>query len=179
MNSIRHASRKLLVVTLMVLMSVALGGCRKKEKLPPGPITTTTAAAYGIGEKVEVEWNGSWWKAEVLAVNGGLYRVHYTGWSSKWDEDVTTSRIRPPSGDARIGTEVPGAADQAVGAAKWKVGDNVDVSWNGSWWAAQIIAVNGGLYRVHYIGWNASWDENVTLARIRPSTAQAKRGTGK
>ncbi|MFO0738574.1 MAG: agenet domain-containing protein [Labilithrix sp.] len=175
MNSLRRASRAFLVVVLAVL-TLTLGACRRRERLPSG--TTTSTATYLVGEKVDVEWNGSWWKAEIVGVNGSLYRVHYTGWSAKWDEDVTTARIRPPTGDGRIGTEVPGVADQAS-PSKWKVGDNVDVSWNGSWWAASIIGVNGNLYRVHYTGWASSWDENVTLARIRPATPGAKRGTGK
>lgn len=176
MNAIRHYAQSLFVVLFTVgftLTMLTLGGCRRKTSS-----TTTTSSTYLVGEKVEVEWNGSWWKAEVLAVDGSLYRVHYTGWSSKWDENVTTARMRPPTGSAKIGTEVPGAGDMAAPGI-WKVGDNVDVSWNGSWWAAQIIGVTGGLYRVHYVGWSTSWDENVTLARIRASTPGAKRGTGK
>jgi hypothetical protein len=101
MNSLRRASRAFLVVVLAVL-TLTLGACRRREKLPSG--TTTSTATYLVGEKVDVEWNGSWWKAEIVGVNGSLYRVHYTGWASSWDENVTLARIRPATAGAKRGT---------------------------------------------------------------------------
>ena len=60
----------------------------------------------------------------------------------------------------------------------FKTGDAVDVEWNGAWWQGRVLSVNGGLYRVHYVGWAASWDESVTSARVRASTGSAKKGAG-
>ena len=60
----------------------------------------------------------------------------------------------------------------------FNVGDSVDVEWNGGWWQARILSVNGGLYRIHYIGWGTNWDESVPARRVRPSTGTAKRGSG-
>jgi hypothetical protein len=52
------------------------------------------AVVYRACQKVEVEWGGTWWPAEVLKVRGNQYLIHYTGWSSSWDEWVTDCRIR-------------------------------------------------------------------------------------
>ena len=48
--------------------------------------------------------------------------------------------IRPPTGDDRIGTSPRHPLDQATSPSEWKVGDNVDVSWNRARWAASIIS---------------------------------------
>jgi hypothetical protein len=59
------------------------------QGLLPAPVP---AAARGA---VEVYWGNKWWPAEVVQVNGGLTRIHYTGWDSSWDEWVPANRIRP------------------------------------------------------------------------------------
>jgi hypothetical protein len=52
------------------------------------------AAAYRAGEKVQVEWKGTWYAATILQVKDGQYRIHYEGWASSWDEWVAPGRIR-------------------------------------------------------------------------------------
>lgn len=68
---------------------------------------------------------------------------------------------------------------KAVTDAKWKVGDAVDANWNGAWYQANVIALAPGKYRVHYVGYAASWDEWVTASRLRARTATALKGSGK
>lgn len=46
------------------------------------------------GERVEVQWKGDWYQAEVIEVKGNQYKVHYDGYASSWDEWVDNSRIR-------------------------------------------------------------------------------------
>ena len=47
------------------------------------------------GEQVKVEWNGSWWDANVLnADNPGQYLITYIGFDSSWDEWVSDERIQ-------------------------------------------------------------------------------------
>lgn len=57
-----------------------------------------------------VEWNGLWWPARILKERKGQVRVHYAGWTSRWDEWVPPSRVRkgelaeapqPPSSEAK------------------------------------------------------------------------------
>jgi hypothetical protein len=59
---------------------------------PMGPIGLPVTAA---GANVEVQWGGTWYPAQVLAVNGGSTRIHYTNYDSSWDEWVPPARIRP------------------------------------------------------------------------------------
>ena len=47
-----------------------------------------------LGQKVAIEWQGSFWDGQVIAVRSGLFKVHYAGWGSEWDEWVEPSRLR-------------------------------------------------------------------------------------
>ncbi len=52
------------------------------------------AVQYAKGTTVEVEWKGDWYKATVLAVKGGSHFVTYIGYGEKWDEWVSSKRMR-------------------------------------------------------------------------------------
>ncbi|UJR81680.1 hypothetical protein [Sandaracinus amylolyticus] len=66
------------------------------ERARKGEIVDAPHSAYRVGEKVIVEWRGSWWDATVVGVVGPReWRVHYDGWSSSWDENVGPTRILP------------------------------------------------------------------------------------
>jgi hypothetical protein len=45
----------------------------------------------------------------------------------------------------------------------------VEVAWGGSWFAAEVLRVSGGLTLIHYTGWASSWDEWVPAGRLRPA----------
>jgi hypothetical protein len=72
------------------------------------PVSATTALKPG--DRVQGEWAGAWWAAEVLAVQpNGDVRVHYEGWDSAWDETVPRSRLRvnvPPLWEGREGKPI-------------------------------------------------------------------------
>lgn len=194
----------LTTVGAAVVALALVAGCKKSEpsvetppaasQVAPAPAPAPTPAppamTYDVGDSVDVEWNSSWWKAEVLAVNSDTYRIHYVGWSSSWDEDVTPKRVRPRSDGSSVGTEAPAATaapaakaapvakKSAAAASTWKVGDKVDIKWNGQWWQGEIIGLAGNKYKVHYTGWSSSWDESVGSDRLRARTSTAKRGSG-
>ena len=196
--NLRRASRRIVLsLGALVLGIVVLSGCKKKVEAEKNPTSTTTAAAFQVGDKVDIQWNGSFWKGEVLERKGDKFRVHYTGWSASWDEDVTADRLRAPTDASKVGTEAPLVAAAAATApaassvtttaasaapvaavAGFKVGDKVDINWKGQFWQGRIIGVTGGLFRVHYLGWASSWDESVTASRLRAPVAGTKRGTG-
>jgi hypothetical protein len=59
-------------------------------------------AKFKVGDPVDVEWKGSWWKAEVVKTRAGPeYFVHYVGWGSDWDEWVPPDRIRARTAGSR------------------------------------------------------------------------------
>ncbi|MGC6448337.1 MAG: hypothetical protein ACON5J_18045 [Rubripirellula sp.] len=50
----------------------------------------------------------------------------------------------------------------------YRVGDQVEVEWAGSWHKASVLQIlTNGRVKVHYIGWSDSWDEVVPLNRVR------------
>lgn len=68
----------------------------------PASSAVATAGAFKNGDKVDVQWNGDWWKANVIAVNPGpTYKVHYEGWGNEWDESVAPARIRARTAGSR------------------------------------------------------------------------------
>lgn len=77
----------------------------------------------------------------------------------------------PPAAPAA--PAAPGAPATSPAGA-YKAGDKVDVEWNGDWWQGEILQVDGSRYKVHYIGWESSWDEWVTTARLRAWTGKAR-----
>lgn len=98
--------------------------------------------------RVEVEWGGKWWPAEILERKESKYRIHYTGWSDSWDEWVTIERMR-------------------LVAVPLK---NVEVEWGGTWWPATVLASKDGKFHIHYTDHSDTWDEWVASDRIRNVT---------
>jgi len=156
--------------------------------------------ALKVGDAIQVEWYGSWWPAEVVSLRkDGRVKIHYSGWGSSWDEVVPRSRIRTggeaieedeggavihagPVASPHLGQPLPGKPVSA--STPLKAGDRVLAEQYGSWWAAEVLGVqDGGRVKIHYVGWESSWDEVVPRGRLRlegPSlweTLQGKRLT--
>ncbi len=70
----------------------------------PSASLTASAASRGQGPRpsvdfvkgaaVRVEWQGSWWPAKILAVDGARYQIRYDGYGAQWDEWVGLKRLR-------------------------------------------------------------------------------------
>jgi hypothetical protein len=110
-------------------------------------LSMTARADWKKGDALEVSWKSKWYKAALLEVKDGKYKIHYDGFESSWDEAVGPDRARPVGG--------------------WKNGDALEVEWKGKWYKAKILDVKDGKYKVHYDGFESSWDEPVTEARMR------------
>ncbi|MDP3279372.1 MAG: caspase family protein [Deltaproteobacteria bacterium] len=104
--------------------------------------------------QVEVEWNARWYPATVLEENTGIHRIHYDNYEASWDEWVASTRIRPRA--------------QAPVAGQ---GGNLEVEWNGQWYAATALRADGTAQLVHYDGFGSEWDEWVPATRVRPRRA--------
>jgi hypothetical protein len=50
-------------------------------------------------------------------------------------------------------------------------GSSIEVSWRGEWYPAELLEANHGWYRIHYDGYDATWDEIVDGARVREASA--------
>jgi hypothetical protein len=107
------------------------------------------------------------WATGALALAAALtLTLGATGCCRGKSSSSSTSGETPPSGGVGIGT------------GTYAAGQLVDVNWNGSWWQCRVLSRTGNLYRIHYLGWASSWDENVTTSRMRAFSGKAKRGSG-
>lgn len=85
--------------------------------------------------------------------------------------------VAPPATTKGTVSGSVAAASTADGSAErpFAAGDAIDIQYSGEWWKGEVKAVKPGpLYHVHYVGWDASWDEWVRPTRVRPRTANAR-----
>jgi len=169
---VRSGCRKMaLVVGALIALSM---GCAiywvfTAEMPPPQEPTgrrLEPGLQLGVGQPVQVEWNGSWYAATIRAVHpNGRLRVHYEGWSDSSDEDVERDRVLAlPGGDQEVlPSGSPVRADTPLVA-----GQPVQIEWLGSWYTGSILAVHpDGRVRVHYVGWADTYDEDLDRARLQ------------
>lgn len=88
----------------------------------------------------------------------------------------------PASARAHSGHDAPPAATRQPG---YRVGQAVEILWNGNWYPGRVLAVQGAQYRITYDGYASSWDEWVAADRLRgaggaasASSAPAARPSG-
>ncbi len=134
---------------------------------------------YRVGEHVLVEWEGNDYPAYIIDRTGrGRFRVHFDGYSSRWDEEVSLDRIKgrvtgkvtappPPAKVARATAVGPKPSTSAGPVSAYKEGDKVRVRWRGSVYTATVVVVLAqDRFVVHYDGHESAWDETITLERI-------------
>lgn len=139
---------------------------------------------YRVGEHVLVEWERGQppYPAYITErVSATRYRVHFDGYDSRWDEDVSLERllgrvegpvaVPPPPTKVALaaGVQSPKTAGSAgeVAVSPYREGDRVRVSWRGSVYSATVTKVVAkDRFEVHYEGHEAAWDEVVGIDRI-------------
>jgi hypothetical protein len=106
--------------------------------------------AAGLGRHVEVEWEKTWYPAQVIAIRAAESRVHYVGFEASWDEWVGPERIRNPH------------------VKKMPRGSRVRVWWSqdGNWYRGTVLASQFGLHKIRYDGYSNEWDEWVPSSSV-------------
>ncbi|MDB4998208.1 MAG: hypothetical protein JWM74_5640 [Myxococcaceae bacterium] len=103
------------------------------------------------------------------------------------DAGVDLSAMSDPAAETATATETaaPVVTASAVPVAvAFKVGAHGQVLWKGTWYAASIIGIAGtDKYKIHYDGYESSWDEVVGPSRMKgfggsATTAAATAGGG-
>lgn len=94
------------IVVLAIAVVTVLGGFAAAFylRIPSRPSSTASSSAavgdarsLAVGQPVQVEWQGRWYAATVLSVLSPVeVRIHYIGWSDRWDETVSIARVRRP-----------------------------------------------------------------------------------
>jgi hypothetical protein len=138
---------------------------------------------YRVGEHVLVQWEpggSALYPAYVLEqVGESRFRVHYEGYDSRFDEEVSIDRIKgrveglvatppPPAKVARtIGSARTPDAGAPVAVTAYREGDRIRVRWRNSVYPAIVLEVVArDRLRVHYEGLESAWDEVITLDRL-------------
>ena len=113
----------------------------------------------GVGDRVEaLDRVGTWREARILEVEGRgpsrLYRVHFVGWNTRFNESVLEANVR------------------AAGPEEYAAGDRVEaLDRVGLWKDARIVSVNGRgnsrRYVVHFMGWAQPFNESVAETHLR------------
>jgi agenet domain-containing protein len=101
---------------------------------------------------VDALWEGYWFEATVVGVDGTRCLVHYDGYGDEDDEWLGLDRIRFLDRSAEL-----------------DAGTVVEVLWteNGEWYDATVIKSRGARYRISYDDWTSEWDEWVGPERLR------------
>ena len=105
------------------------------------------------------------------------------------DAGVDLSAMSDPAVDTVTTTEtaapvVTATAAPVAVAVPFKVGAHGQVLWKGTWYGASIIGIAGtDKYKIHYDGYESSWDEVVGPSRMKgfggaATTAAATGGGG-
>jgi len=133
---------------------------------------------YRIGDYVLVEWGEEkqLYPAFIITKrDDGHFRVHFDGYPSRWDEDVSLDRVKgtvttrmfpPPPRHVRA---LQGDTQPSPTAllSRFKVGDHVKARWRNSFYRASVLeVVSPGKLKIHYEGHEAAWDETVDISRL-------------
>ena len=62
----------------------------EKEKTDSSKDSST----FEKGQKVQINWSGTWYKGSILEVSNEKYKVRYDDWGSTYDEWVGPERLR-------------------------------------------------------------------------------------
>jgi hypothetical protein len=153
---------------------------RSDESLP-----VTRDTPLEVDDPLWVEWNGTWYEGTVVSVlRNGRVRIHYVGWDDSFDEVVPRKRLRlgAPPEESEVAEPVTGHGAPAVyqdtlqgllfsggitEGTELKTGDKLLAEWNGTWWAAEVVQVQKDGVKIHYVGWDKSWDEVAPRSRLR------------
>jgi hypothetical protein len=139
----------------------------------PLPAAPAQALVQLPGQKLFVEWKGTWYPAEILASAAGSNFIRYTGYGSEWDEWVMDERMRHSDGDSVAAAEetaaLPASPDvPSVATVRMtpEPGDPV-VLWGNRWWRAEVLQTEDDHSLIRYVGYGAEWDEWVGTDRFK------------
>jgi hypothetical protein len=132
--------------------------CRAEHVFAPQPAPADRARGGHVpGEAVLVEWGGKWWNANVVEVVGDAsWRIHYDGWSDRWDEVVSSERMAAVSASPTPAAEKPTRSGKRVWVAL----------------GLAVVAVAAGL-----VVWASTGSDSVAGPPVPTVTASAPPGS--
>lgn len=101
---------------------------------------------------------------------GGIYRLTWNDQKQMWDVRTVQpgySTANPANPAQPVAAPRSNPAPSNVAALPYGLGDSVLVLWKQKWYVATVIRLGGEKVKIHYDGYEDSWDEWVDGARIR------------
>ncbi|MCC6739877.1 MAG: caspase family protein [Planctomycetia bacterium] len=144
-----------------------------------GPVSAACLTSATASNVSTAEWT---FTASLVAVFGGSARADASGdglltlaeadafvaGEMRFREGQLTRGARTPSFEAGFVVAAVDAGTKAKDVpGPWKVGDYCEVEWKKEWYRSQVVDGRDGEWRVHYLGWEDSYDEWVPAARMR------------
>lgn len=113
---------------------------RQRNQTTHGGPAAGPDGKWTVGDKLEVNDRAFWYPAQITAIQGGRYRVHFEGYPSSDDKWVDVSRMRPVGGykvEAECNYEPPGPSvsgqsNFSEALAKRKIFDEYNWKANGT-----------------------------------------------
>jgi hypothetical protein len=135
---------------------------------------------FEVGDQVEVLYSGKWYKARILEVGDGKYKITYEGYSSAWDTWIESSKVRGLAGQNKsssLNTNTSNSnanrsnsENNAKAVGRFRVGDHVEFSrWNNSVYEGEIVGIDRDRYQILY-KWNGNMHKEwIQESYVRPS----------
>ena len=83
------------------------------------------ARAFDVGDKVEIDYGGSWYPGQVKEIKDGQFFVGYDGYDTSWDEWVESARLRVPE---TVAEEEAAAPEEEAVVAEEAVADESEAA---------------------------------------------------
>lgn len=122
-----------------------------------GPRIQAAGARFLVGSYVVARDGGEERTGRVLAVEGERATVQFYDYS---DKRSAVHPVAALTASTRVADQPPAVLDAGLEP-------DCEVHWGRRWWPAKLLEKKDGKYRIHYLGYEASWDEWVGEDRIR------------
>lgn len=120
------------------------------------------AQSYAKGDKVEVLWHGSWYKADIEQImKEGYYKVHFMGYWASREETVPKDRIR----NILVRTQPD--------LNTLKSGDAVEFQEGDHWKPATFVELNGKKAVIRYTDGESQKEQIILANRLSITPASA------
>lgn len=117
-----------------------------------------------IPRLVEAKYGTKWYKAKLMEEKDRQARVRWVqiGYdTADSDEWCDFNKVR------EIGGAPLNGLAPATARSEFQIGDTCEVLWKNEFWPAKVLKRRDNEYFVHYDGYDSSWDEWVSLSRMK------------
>lgn len=106
---------------------------------------------YNVGDKLEGEENGKWYQVTILKVEDGKYFIKWDNYSDTYNQWIEGDKLRK----------------RTVVTDNYNVGDKLEGIDLGVWYPVTILEIKDGKYKIHWDGYNDSYDVWVSASQLR------------